>query len=51
MRVEANRLFGQRNDRELTRYKGLRGIAPISSTEFRDRTSSPIFALQIEKTF
>jgi hypothetical protein len=30
---------------------GLRGIAPISSAEFRDRTSSPIFALQIEKTF
>lgn len=51
MRIEVNELFGRRVDRELTRYMGLRGIAPISSAEFRDRTSSPIFALQIEKTF
>lgn len=51
LRVEVNQLFGRRVDRALTRYNGLRDIVPITSIEFRDRTNSRAFALQIEKTF
>lgn len=51
LRLEVNQLFGRRLDRALTRYNGLRGIVPINSIEFRDRTNSRAFALQIEKTF
>ncbi|WP_397403910.1 TonB-dependent receptor plug domain-containing protein [Phenylobacterium sp.] len=51
LRVEVNQLFGSSIDRELTRYNGLRGIAPINSIEIRDRTSRRAFALQIERTF
>lgn len=51
LRFEVNQLFGRRLDRALTRYNGLRGIVPINSIEFRDRTNSRAFALQIEKTF
>ncbi|MBX9732159.1 MAG: hypothetical protein K2X59_12600, partial [Sphingomonas sp.] len=51
LRVEVNQLLGRRLDRALTRYNGLRGIVPINSIEFRDRTNSRAFALQIEKTF
>jgi hypothetical protein len=51
LRVEINQLFGRRVDRALTRYNGLRGIVPINSIEFRDRTNSRAFALQIERTF
>lgn len=51
LRFEINQLFGRRTDRALTRYNGLRGIVPINSIEFRDRTNSRAFALQIERTF
>jgi hypothetical protein len=50
-RLEVNRAFGSDIHRELSRFAGIRGVAPLSSLEIRDRVNRPELALQIEGRF
>lgn len=51
LRIEANRLFGGRLNRDLIRFDGVRGLTPVFDRELRERRDRPSFAIQLEGRF
>jgi len=51
VRADAGNLLNARSRRERTVYNGLRGVAPISFVEQRNRLIGPIFTLSVRGNF